>query len=534
MNYIQYATWSCFDKVDYKKRTTEAWSGTTDVCCIENPTLDLLKSILETGHLVMRAGDTTSLVWVDYDNKDESKITIDMARKALSSYSDIAVVGSSSGDPCKFHILREIEPIPMTNLKDECSKLKELVCSIIPEISEFDPRCDMPYQLLYGQPSYSRTSHIFPGSFHIRKLIQFKGMYTEDPHLYRYEPNPYETTTMPLSSATLSRILKVSTLDENGFRWEIKMLGKWNNNTGKWIPKKLKTGERYNAFKKYPVIFALRWKHLNENCNYPVSRSCAINTFEMFMLNSVYDPDDWKKSKEFKGLIDSLKEYIDKIQYMEFQEAVGVIGKSYTQPKRAFKTNRFKDEAIQLFLNTAKVSGKLLPNNSTLQYTVPQLHDIAIACGVHYNTLTRTLKQLGYSWISQRTHTMGMTSISSKTNTDEIEKLATHTTHTPHILMQLCEFGGKGGENSEILQKSQKMTKKLGAKKGNVATYKLTTQKGNVFVTKNDTKTCNSGKDSRELRVEKRAYSIHLKLKKGTPLTGAERKFKCLHKDLFQ
>lgn len=283
INCIQYTAESFSTKQEVKDILwPRACKGRTPVYFIENPGLDTLVRILESGHAVQRGGDYTSFVWLDYDNEDKSNVHISKVAQELRGYHNIAVVGSSSGSPYKFHIIQHLPyEIPIESLGAECNRLKGIVQKAIPELRTFDSRCDLPDQTLFGVPTTHRGRTVFEGSTRISRIAKK----TENPMDLLCPDN--SALYIPLNSTALARMRGVTILDENGYRFDMlvpSMVPKF---------KKISIGHRYDWCKNMALRLLLRCFHLTHNCNYPVQKHDYMRTFIYLVLNNVVNPDSF-------------------------------------------------------------------------------------------------------------------------------------------------------------------------------------------------------------------------------------------------
>ena len=157
MNCVQYTRESFTHKEQAIKLLQKAnIPNKTPVYYKEEPSLQELTQLLETGHIIRRGGDSTTFAWVDCDNTNGENIHIDKARSILGCWTDMAIVQSSSGSVYKYHIIQEIPDTPKEYIKDACSRLKTRISSLIPTLT-YDNKCDSFYQNLFGSPQTTPT-----------------------------------------------------------------------------------------------------------------------------------------------------------------------------------------------------------------------------------------------------------------------------------------------------------------------------------------------------------------------------------------
>lgn len=387
MNCIQYASEAFSDKNEVKKYLwPRANKGSTPVYFVEDPPLQTLVDMLESGHAVKRGGTHTSFAWVDYDNADNADIHIDTIRAELRGYPNIAVVGSASGSPYRCHIIQHLPyEIPLDCLQEECTRLKSLVKRHIPAMRTFDDCTDLPDQALYGTPTCHRGRTVYPGSIRISRIA-------------RRDENPMDLLCpddaalyLPLNSSSLARMRGVTWLEENGYRFDVVVPS--------MVPrfKKIDIGHRYSWSMNLAMRLLMRCFHLNENCNYHVSKSDYLRTLVYLILSNVVSPWEFRE-EEIPAIYNLAARSWDRWAHVPFQRKVSEFSKYFSQaemPKRPYTSVRHAYELAQALIkdwtDAGMVHGKLvrLPHRRYLE-------DIASTYGTTYVTLQKAARSLGY------------------------------------------------------------------------------------------------------------------------------------------
>ena len=276
MNCVQYTRESFTHKEQAIKLLQKAnIPNKTPVYYKEEPSLQELTQLLETGHIIRRGGDSTTFAWVDCDNTNGENIHIDKARSILGCWTDMAIVQSSSGSVYKYHIIQEIPDTPKEYIKDACSRLKTRISSLIPTLT-YDNKCDSFYQNLFGSPQTTPTKIHLLNSKRIAHLTNDN---VENVRVATIDEVP------PYSSSEYAKRIGVLELDEGGYRCDVSVPIRSH---GKFHP--ITKGKRYN----WSVIIAkkllLRAFHLKHNCNYPITQAVYMNWVD-YTLNTCCTKD---------------------------------------------------------------------------------------------------------------------------------------------------------------------------------------------------------------------------------------------------
>lgn len=261
MNCIQYTAEAFKDKngaISLAKRAN--LQNNVEVYYKENPTFQEVLDLLNTGHLIRRAGDTTTFAWVDCDNTDNANIPMAAVSEALRGYKNIEVVMSSSGNKYKYHILQSIPETPRDKLKQACDNLRKLVSKAIPELTDFDTMCDNFTWNLFGTPQHGKLSKM-----RLRDSIRISKFTNED-----VTANIRENTCSipPYSSSELAKRLNVPMLNERGYRCDVTVPIRTHGHF-LVIPEK----KRYKWGMAMAKKLLLRSFHLDCNCNYTMTKA---------------------------------------------------------------------------------------------------------------------------------------------------------------------------------------------------------------------------------------------------------------------
>lgn len=309
-----------------------------------------IADLLEAGCTIGRVGNTTSSVWLDYDN---SSINISTVIEKTKENPDYRVSYSASNNPLKYHVLvnlhRNITRDEYASVvKEEHEKLFNLcTAGTRGNYMEIDRNAANFYQCFFGESVDYRIDYILDNS---RRLYSWVKKDSE-PRFYIEKAIKYRPS---LNSADYCRKNKLLTIKEEN-RFDVYLPSMWRN------PKKIKEGSRYSRSRIIGTKLMLRLFYLNHKFNENWTKLDFLDTFEWAIRTNVVKPEEFCNSSDYKGLVNFFDLKWSILSKWSFDEIQADLEPYFDCAKRQYKSRMYNPTVMsQLIMDHRFDDNKIL------------------------------------------------------------------------------------------------------------------------------------------------------------------------------